>query len=240
LVIAANRDEFYARAAAPASWIEPDLLAGRDLDTGGTWLALRRNGRFALLTNYRDPRRHDPAAPTRGTLPLRILHDARPLAATVHDIASDLDRFNGCNLLAGEADRMLYVSNRAPGVREVAPGVHGLSNHLLDTTWPKVEHSKARLAAWLASGSDDMAPVFDLLADRALARDDDLPQTGVPLEWERLLSAPFIHSPGYGTRCSTVVLITRNDHARFVERSFDAGGQLTGEAVFEFDLAARA
>ena len=229
VVIAANRDEFHARPAAPASWITPEILAGRDLEAGGTWLGLRRDGRFALLTNFRDPARNEAGAPSRGALPLRVLEDRRPLGDAVASLVADADRYNGFSLLAGDLRSLHYLSNRGGGAHAVPPGVHGLSNHLLDTPWPKVVHTRAALEAWIAGGSDDIEPLFAFLADRSAAADEILPSTGVPLEWERLLSPPFIVSERYGTRCSTVILIEPDGKARFIERSFDQDGELCGE-----------
>lgn len=238
LVLAANRDEFHARPAATAAWVEPGLLAGRDLEAGGTWLALRRDGRFAVVTNVREPGRAVAGAPSRGALPFRVVKDRRPLAGTLAGLSADLAACNGCNLLAGSATELWSASNRGPGPQPVAPGVHGLSNHLLDTPWPKLVHGKARLAAWLEGDGADPEPLFSLLGDRTLAADADLPRTGVPLDWERRLSAAFIVSPEYGTRCSTVLLLGRDGTARFIERSFDPDGGLLGEVDQSFPLGA--
>jgi uncharacterized protein with NRDE domain len=240
LVIAANRDEFHSRAAVPASWITPDILAGRDLQAGGTWLGLRRDGCCALLTNFRDPGRNDPRAPSRGSLPLRVLEDKRGLDAAMQDIAPEAGAYNGFSLLACDASGLRYLSNRGGDLCAVPPGVHGLSNHLLDTPWPKVVHSKARLQAWIAADSDDVEPLFSLLADRRVAPDEVLPSTGVALEWERLLSPPFIVSERYGTRCSTVILIDREGHALFIERSFDSNARALPEVRAAFALASAA
>lgn len=229
LVLAANRDEYHARPSAPAAWVAPGVLAGRDLEAGGTWLALARGGRFAAVTNIRAPGPARAGAPSRGTLPLRAVQDPRPLPAALEDLAPDLGAFNGCNLLAGTAADLWHLSTRGGGPAPVPPGVHGLSNHLLDTPWPKVVRGKAALGAWLAAGGEDLEGLFALLADRRPAPDADLPDTGVPRAWERTLSAAFIVAPGYGTRCSTVLLLDRDGGARFVERSFGPDGSLLGE-----------
>jgi uncharacterized protein with NRDE domain len=236
LVIAANRDEHHARRAAPASWITPDICAGRDLEAGGTWLGFRRDGRFALLTNFRDPARNDPRAPSRGMLPLEVLQHPGRLPAAMAALVEEAPRFNGFSLLAGDGEELFYLSNRADDLRTVPPGVHGLSNHLLDTPWPKVVRTKRALEEWMASGSDEVEPLFALLDNRERAPDEILPSTGVPLEWERLLSPPFIVSEGYGTRCSTVVRIGMDGEALFIERSFANDGRLTGEVRQHFQL----
>jgi uncharacterized protein with NRDE domain len=236
LVVAANRDEHHARAALPAHWGErppyAGMLAGRDLEAGGTWMGVRGDGRWALVTNVREGRGGDTAAPSRGELVPQVLNapKASALAALGHRAAA----YNGFNLLAGDAGSATWMSNRADGELSLAQGIHGLSNARLDTPWPKVTRTRDAVNAWAARGDEDVAPLFAALADRMPARDADLPSTGVPLEWERLLSAPFIVSDGYGTRCSTVLAIGRDGSARFVERSFDARGDATGEVAFDF------
>jgi uncharacterized protein with NRDE domain len=240
-VIVANRDEFHARATLPACWWREGWLAGRDLAAGGTWLGITAAGRWALLTNIRDPARHDPAAPSRGALVTGLLADPRPAAVAVPAIAAGSGRHNGFNLVGGDGARAAWGTNRGPGARDLAPGLHGLSNHALDTPWPKLVRTKAAVAAWCAAGEhgdDGLEPLFAALADRTAAPDADLPATGIPLERERLLSAPFIVSADYGTRCSTVVTLGRDGTARFVERSFDPAGRETGTVDLDFALAA--
>jgi uncharacterized protein with NRDE domain len=240
LVVAANRDEFHARAALPAHWGEhppyTGLLAGRDLVAGGTWMGVRRDGRWALVTNVRDGRRDDPEAPSRGALVPGVLNTASTPANALAALGPMAAACNGFNLLAGDAGGATWTSNRASETRTLTHGIHGLSNARLDTPWPKLARTKDAVAAWAAGGGDDLAPLFAALADRSRAPDEALPATGVPLEWERLLSAPFIVSEDYGTRCSTVLTITRNGSARFFERSFDARGNAAGDADFEFEL----
>lgn len=227
LVVAANRDEFHARATAPANWWDEGWLAGRDLAAGGTWLGVTRGGRWALITNVREPARHDPSAPSRGALVTGLLADSAPVPEGLGRILGAATRHNGFNLVAGTARDAHWGSNRAEGTRALAPGVHGVSNATLDTPWPKVTRTRAAVAAWCARNDPDVEALFDLLADRTLALDDELPATGIPLERERLLSAPFIVGLDYGTRCSTVLAIRRDGEARFVERSFDPAGRST-------------
>ena len=237
LVVAANRDEYHARPAAAAAWWDATLLAGRDLEAGGTWLGVTRAGRFALLTNVREPHRIDRDAPSRGTLVPAVLTDPSPVPGALATARERGARHNGFNLIAGSADTAAWTSNRAERVVELAPGVHGLSNALLDAPWPKVVRTEAAVSAWLAATRDDPEPLFDALADRATAPDTALPSTGVQLDWERRLSAPFIVSEGYGTRSSTVVTIDRAGHVNFIERSFDPSGRRCGEVVYRFDVA---
>jgi uncharacterized protein with NRDE domain len=226
LVLAANRDEYHARPAAPAAWQPGGVLAGRDLMAGGTWLAVRRDGRFALVTNVRDGKAQDPAARSRGELPLLALDSLRGIDGT---------RYNGFNLIAGDARGFTWMSNRGEAPRRVDQGIHGLSNALLDVPWPKVVRTEERLAAWLRADTGSFEPLFEALADRTQPADALLPATGVPLAWERMLSPPFIVSERYGTRCSTVLAIDRDGHARFVERSFAPDGTVANEAAFEFE-----
>jgi uncharacterized protein with NRDE domain len=236
LVIAANRDEFHARVAEPAHWWSSGVLAGVDRVAGGTWFGVDRAGRWALVTNYREGVARDPSAPSRGELVTKSLSDGTSPLVCAAAIAADGARYHGFNLLVGETVDAAYASNRASGAISLGAGIHGLSNHLLETPWPKVVRSKTRLAAWLASGNDALEPLFDLLGDRRQAEASALPSTGVAPEWERLLSSPFIVDPRYGTRCSTVLAIASDGGARFVERSFGADGETTGEVAFEFTL----
>jgi len=237
LVVAANRDEFHDRPSAAAAWWEEGWFAGRDLQAGGTWLGITRGGRVALLTNVRDPARHDPQAPSRGSLVTRVLADAGPAAEALAAAIADGGEHNGFNLVVGNSREAHWGSNRAGTPRTLAPGLHGLSNASLDTPWPKVVRTKAAVAAWCDAGGDDPAALFSVLADRALAPEETLPATGVTLEWERLLSAPFIVSERYGTRSSTVVTVDVDGRAQFIERAFDSAGEPSGEVVERFDLA---
>ncbi|HEX8010355.1 MAG TPA: NRDE family protein [Casimicrobiaceae bacterium] len=234
LVIAANRDEFHAREAAPAHWWPDGTLAGVDRVGGGTWFGVDGKGRWALVTNFREGVPRDPKAPSRGMLVTRALADPAPPLVCAAAIALDGSRYHGFNLLLGDCAQAAYSSNRASGALALGAGIHGLSNHLLDTPWPKLVRGKARLAAYLESGESRLEPLFELLADRAQAESAALPSTGVSPEWERLLSSPFIVDPRYGTRCSTVLTIDRDGAARFAERSFDPEGRLTGEVAFAF------
>ena len=237
LVVAANRDEFHAREAAPAQWWSDGRLAGLDRVGGGTWFGVRKSGRWSLVTNFREGVPRDPAAPSRGTLVGRALADEASALACAAAIGVDGSRFHGYSLLVGEVARAAYTSNRASGALALGPGVLGLSNHLLETPWPKVVRCKARMTAWIDSGSEAFEPLFELLADRTQGDPGALPSTGVSSEWERRLSSAFIVDPNYGTRCSTVLAIARDGAARFVEKSFDPRGRETGEASYEFRIS---
>jgi uncharacterized protein with NRDE domain len=242
VVIAANRDEHHARAAAPASWWKEGWIAGRDLEAGGTWLAVNRTGRFAFVTNVREPGRRDTNAPTRGALVTRVVADSQSAAKSVTDIVASSAAYNGFNLIAGDLASACWGSNRYKGVRELGPGIHGISNASMDAPWPKVVRSKAALGAWCASSNPSIESLFAILGDRTPAPDAQLPATGVSLEWERRLSAPFIvgKDVGYGTRCSTIVLLGRDGDARLVERTFDAAGHPVGDVDQRFELAVTA
>jgi uncharacterized protein with NRDE domain len=246
IVVAANRDEFHARTAAPSAWWAEGFLAGRDLEAGGTWLGVSRHGRFALLTNVRDPSPHDPHAPSRGTLVPNLLSSREPLSAALPAQVQAGARHNGFNLVAGDLHELLWGSNRAAAPLALEPGFYGVSNHLLDTPWPKVERTKAAFRRWCQEedmsddGSDDLEPVLGLLHDTERAPDADLPATGVTLERERMLSAPFIVGGDYGTRCSTVLTITPDGNAHWIERSFDSGGTATGDVEHRFRVSGRA
>ena len=238
LVVAANRDEFHAREAAPAHWWDDGRLAGLDRVGGGTWFGVDARGRWALVTNFREGVPRDPRAPSRGELVGRALFSRASALSSAAAIALDGSRYHGYSLLVGDAANAAYTSNRASGALALPPGVVGLSNHLLETPWPKVTRCKARVAAWAAAGSEAIEPLFAFLSDRAQADPAALPTTGVSSDWERRLSSAFIVDPAYGTRCSTVLAIDQDGHARFVEKSFDAAGREVGEARFDFRIGA--
>jgi uncharacterized protein with NRDE domain len=210
LIAAANRDEFYERPATAADWWKdhPDVFAGRDLQGGGTWLGVTRDGRFAALTNVREPSEKKADAPSRGELVARYLTGSAGPAGYIAEIAAEADRYNGFNLLVGDCDQLIWYSNRgAEDARNGLPleaGIYGLSNALLDAPWPKVVRTKAQFASLLCQGAPEDA-YFEMLRDTARTSDCRLPKTGVSLEMERMLSAVCIESPGYGTRSSTVV-----------------------------------
>jgi len=241
LIVAANRDEFYARPTAPAEfWSDaPSILAGRDLLAGGTWLGIDRHGRFAAVTNYRQGQREPPAPRSRGRLVSDFLITEAEPAAYMERLEREADRYNGFNLIAGHARELRYFSNREGVGRALPPGVYGLSNHLLDTPWPKVAAGKSALEALVRTDAPELIEaLFALLSDRRRAADDLLPQTGLDQDWERLLSSAFIVSDTYGTRSSTVVLVGRDHRAIFVERSYGPGGAAGEVSRHEFALTA--
>ena len=222
----------------PAAWWSEGWIAGRDLLAGGTWLAVTRSGRYAFVTNVREPGLRDVNAPSRGALVTRVVGDRASPAESVASVSASATAYNGFNLIAGDVAYACWGSNRADGVRTLGRGIHGLSNAALDTPWPKVERSKAALAAWCADPATDIEALFAILADRAPAPDTQLPDTGISIEWERRLSSPFIVGAdvGYGTRCSTIVTLGRDGTARFVERTFDPAGDPVGDVEVRFAL----
>jgi uncharacterized protein with NRDE domain len=240
LVVAANRDEYHERPAAPlAKWPEPPgILAGRDLRAAGTWLGLDPARRFGVVTNFRELQSPRPAAPSRGGLIPGYLsgsHGARQFFAQLEPAASE---YSGFNLLLTDAASLWYGSNRAAAfARELPPGVYGLSNELLDTPWPKLSRVKARFREWLADPAGTACGLFALLADRTQAVDAPQQAGGLPREWQRILSAPFVVNPAYGTRCSTVVLLEPGGELILAERRFDSAGEPSGESEFRLNAA---
>jgi len=239
LIVAANRDEFFRRPAAPAAWWgdRSPVLGGRDLEASGTWLGVTRNGRFAALTNYRDPPAHRPEAPSRGGLVTGFLESTQSPAHYLDALVSQSQAYNGFNLLVADRYDLLAYRNRGEGVQPLARGIHGISNGVLDEPWPKVMQGRAAVHdAIAASDEPDPEILLQLLADRTQAVDSELPDTGIDREWERLLSARFIAAPGYGTRCSTVLLWDVEGKVRFIERSFDERGAELGTVEFTFRI----
>ena len=223
LIAAANRDEFYARPSAPATWWEdhPNIYAGRDLQDGGTWLGISKTGRFAAITNVRAPAERNEDAPSRGTLVANFLDSNATAAEYVAHISASADDYNGFNLLIHDGQELVWFSNKGQSDprngQPLAPGIYGLSNALLDVCWPKVVRTKAQFASLLCQGAPDET-YFDMLTDTTTAGDCRLPSTGVGIERERLLSSVFIASPDYGTRNSTLVKLHACGTALLEER----------------------
>jgi uncharacterized protein with NRDE domain len=236
LVLAGNRDEFHDRPAAPADWWDGDILGGRDLRAGGSWLAAHRDGRFAVVTNYREPLVEGRGPRSRGELVTEFLAGEAAPAGFARELAARASHYAGFNLLLGSPDALVYFSNRGRGPELLDEGIYGLSNHLLDTPWPKLERSRIRFQTLLDADAPD-AEFLAMLADRKPAAAESLPDTGIGPEWEKLLSAPFIVSPHYGTRCSTLLRLGAAGEFGFVERRFDPAGETTGESAFRFTVA---
>lgn len=238
LIVAANRDEFFARATFPAHWWPdtPTVLAGRDLVGHGTWLGLNRNGRFAALTNYRDPALQREGLASRGKLVSGFLAgDDSPLPAleTIGDVSADYAAFN---LLAGDRESLGIHESTTAHSRLLEPGIHGLSNHLLGTPWPKLQRARERFRRAVEGSPSDDA-FLALLRDDTRAPDDQLPATGIGHDWERMLSSVFIRAPGYGTRSSTLIRIHRSGAAMLREWTWNADGEMDSEVIHRFALA---
>jgi uncharacterized protein with NRDE domain len=223
LIVAANRDEFYERTSSPADFWEnaPQVLAGRDLKKGGTWLGITRHGNFAAITNYRDPAALKTDAQSRGLLVSDFLCDNQNADKYLENIEKQPDKYNGYNLILKDNGSFYAFSNRGEK-QKLNAGIYGLSNHLLDTPWPKVLRAKKKMETILnEKGAALEEALFALLSDRHFPPENKLPATGVDRDWEKVLSPIFIKSPDYGTRSSTILLIGKNNRVKFVEKVFD-------------------
>lgn len=239
LILAANRDEFYHRPTVPAAFweSEPQLLAGRDLKSGGTWLGISRTGRIAALSNFRDPGSVRENTPSRGGLVTDFLLGNMPPAEYLKILRQRSQDYNGFNIIFGNRKNLFVYSNRGNVPPLLPPGIHGLSNHLLDTPWPKVTLGKKALAEILTHGKQPaVEEIFALLADCSLPEDSLLPDTGVGLETERLLAPLFISGPTYGTRSSTLIMIDENALVTFSERTYNRMSGQNVTATFHFTI----
>ncbi len=225
LIFAANRDEFYDRPTEEAEFWQdhPDLLAGKDLQAGGTWLGITKKGRFAAITNYRDLKNHRKDAPSRGNLTLNFLLNEIHPEDYYNKLKPELSKFNGFNLILGTTDALFYFSNKTDGVQKLNAGIHGISNALLNTPWKKVEKSKEQLKKVIKQDEVHPWEVLNILNDTTVAKDDELPDTGVGLKLERMLSSVFIETEKYGTRSSTVIMVDNENHVNFVEKTYFDG-----------------
>ncbi len=242
LIVAANRDEFFQRPTSPAQFWDddPDVLAGRDLSQGGSWMGVNKNGRFAALTNVRDPQTLRPSAKSRGLIVANFLTANQAPNEFLKNLAGDRGEYNGFNLLVGESGSLYYFSSIDGSRSALAPGVHGLSNDRLNTPWPKVVRGKREMTAMLNDNPAHLEhALFALLSDRTVALDDELPNTGVGLEKERFLSPLFIRTAEYGTRSSTLLCVKRDGAVRYVERSYNPGADTYSERAYMLNVACR-
>ncbi len=220
-ILIANRDEFYERPTMPAHYWEdvPGLLGGRDLKAMGTWLGVTTKGKIAALTNYRAPG-EEPKKHSRGDLTADYLRQNQTAEAYLKTVQQKKEQYNGFNLLAGDFNTLYYYSNKQNQISRLESGVHSVSNHLLNTNWPKVELLKEELTHYIREENDlDQERLFEMLSHADPAPDHLLPETGVPIEWERMLSPIFISSEKYGTRAQTIITVTRDGQVTFTERS---------------------
>lgn len=234
LIIAANRDEFYTRKTAAANyWPDhPNVLGGRDLQAGGTWMAMTKPGKISMLTNYRDPRNIRPDAPSRGFLVSDYLIENVDAESYLKDIQPA--KYNGFNLILGDIDNLWYFSNYKDGITKLENGLYGLSNSLIDVPWPKVVRGKKKLVPILGKSDLTTEELMEFLYDTEVAT-ENLPSTGVTPELEKALSSMFIKTPGYGSRCSTVVLVDKENHVKFSERVYDLATFNYTLSEYEFD-----
>jgi len=237
LVVAANRDEWRDRPAQAAHWWpeHPRLLAGRDLQAGGTWMGITRQGRFAAVTNFRDPAERRSTARSRGTLVTEFLLGEDSPARFLSNLSARAPEYNGFNLIVGDGASLFYYGSREGVPRAIEPGVHGLSNHLLDEPWPKVQRGNLAMHDALEA-QDPASALFEMLSDTRGASDSALPNTGVGIEWERRLASALITGADYGTRASTVLAVSASGEARLEERTRAADGAVTGVSSHAFSL----
>lgn len=237
LILAANRDEFYERPTAPAHFWEdqPHILGGRDLQAGGSWMTISGEGKFAAVTNYRDPQNIRKNAVSRGEIPTRFLNSQDTPEVYLKQLHEKAAQHNGFNVLTGNFQQLMHYSNYEGKLNVISPGIHGLSNALLDTGWPKVERAKSRLAE-LTGRAFSHEELLEMMGDTAVAEDAVLPETGVPRELEKALSAMCIRTEKYGTCCSTVITIDRQGSVAFTEKSYPVGGRKDESVQFQFQI----
>ncbi|MFH5831777.1 NRDE family protein [Halalkalibaculum sp. DA3122] len=242
LVFIANRDEFYERPTRKARFWdeEPDILAGKDLKAGGTWMGITRDGRLSALTNYRDMANRKENAPSRGHLVRNFLAGDIAPESYLQQLHSKAEQYNGFNLLVGSIHNLMYYSNKTGQPVSLDAGLYGLSNHLLDTPWPKTERSKKQLSEVIRQDTIDESSLFEILKNDQAAPDSRLPDTGLSRDLERAVSPIFIATEEYGTRCSTILLVGSNGQVTFEERRYKKGSATVKDnSRFEFELEGR-
>ncbi|MDZ7825313.1 MAG: NRDE family protein [Gammaproteobacteria bacterium] len=239
LLLAANRDEFHRRPTAAAGfWAQhPDVLAGIDLEAGGTWMGIRRDGRIAAVTNYAEPPPEPMPPRSRGDLVADYLIGDRPAAEYLATLEPVADQFRGFNLLLGTPGQLWSFSNRDGGAHRLAPGTYGLSNHLLDTAWPRVNRGKSALADFeRAEAAPDVDDLLALLGDEDEPRDEELESLPPDACGPGATAPCFIRGDVYGTRSSTVLMVHRSGRVRFTEQRFGPDGIRGERSDFEFEL----
>ncbi|WP_308895643.1 NRDE family protein [Candidatus Desulfosporosinus nitrosoreducens] len=241
LILGANRDEFYHRPTEPAHFWEssPGILGGRDLEMLGTWMGITRSGRFSALTNFRDPSSQIENPKSRGQLVKDYLESRESPEEYLAKVIETQSFYNPFNILVGDLRNLMYFSNQSPEVRDLKPGFYALSNHFLDTPWPKVRKSKQALFAYLEGNQDrliDSRVIFEILADTEQAYDHELPSTGIGYPREKMLSSIFIRGTDYGTRSSTVLCLDRENTLLFQERTFRGDHKFWDEVSYSFKL----
>jgi len=244
LILAANRDEFYNRKTETASyWPDhPEILGGKDLEarrqngTCGTWMAMTTVGKIAMVTNYRDFKNLKQQAPSRGHLVSDFLIGHQDPEQYLRQVEKNKNDYNGFNLIAGDVDNLFYLSNYRDGMEKILPGFYGLSNHLLETPWPKVELAKSRMEPLMKNTTIEPEQLFEIMRDETRFQTNQLPDTGIGMEREKALSSMFIKTDGYGTRCSTVVLIKHSGETIFSERTYNLNNFSFDTKRFDFQI----
>jgi uncharacterized protein with NRDE domain len=244
LILVANRDEFYARKTESANYWpgHPNILGGRDLEamredgTCGTWMAITTSGKIAMVTNYRDFKNLKTTAPSRGHLVSDFLIQNIEAATYLRSVESIKNDYNGFNLILGDVNNLFYLSNYKEGIDRLTPSFYGLSNHLLQTPWPKVVLAKSKLEPLIRENEIDPEELLNVMQNESRALDESLPNTGIGIDRERALSSMFIKTEGYGTRCSTVLLINCSGEAQFIERTYNLNNFSFETRRFEFSL----
>ncbi|MBU3005245.1 NRDE family protein [Paraglaciecola arctica] len=237
LIIAANRDEFFNRPTAESHEWDPKqgIIAGKDLQAGGTWMGINKLGYIASLTNIRDPQRISDDAITRGALVTQFLQN--PDKQYQQKLRSSKNDYNGYNLLFGKWDQLAVYNNHLDQIQHLEDGYYGLSNASLNSPWPKINKGVSKLEEYCQDGHDINPEIlFSLLLDKSLAADEDLPQTGIPLDWERRLSSIFILGKEYGTRSSTVLKVDKHQNVSWHERTYDNTASCTSSQSFHFSI----
>jgi len=238
LIFAANRDEFYQRPSSPADFWndEPSLLAGKDLKEGGTWCGITKNGRFAAITNYRNMKSIKKDALSRGRIVTDFLLGTSSPETYSKGLMESSDLYNGFGLIFGDGSELYFFSSKTKKYVKIETGIHGLSNHLLDTPWFKVRRGKELLRKAIDKGDTLVDDLFLMLADKTLSPENELPDTGLPKEIEKSISSIFVETPDYGTRSSTVILIDKKDNVTFIEKSLDTQTKKWTINAFKFEM----
>jgi uncharacterized protein with NRDE domain len=237
LIFAANRDEFYERPSAPLHlWDDEPVYAGKDLKEGGTWCGISRNGRFAAVTNYRNIKSIKKDSVSRGRIVTDFLTGTSSPEFYSKGLADSASQYNGYSLIFGHKSELYFFSNQTKKMVKVESGIHGLSNHLMDTPWFNVKRGKQLLKQAIEKGDNLIDDMFAMLSDKTISPDDELPDTGLEKNIERKISSIFVETPDYGTRSSTVILIDQKDNVTFVERSLDTKSKEWITNKFEFEL----
>lgn len=237
LVLTANRDEFYARPTAPATFWEnePNILAGKDLQAGGTWMGVTKSGRFAAVTNYRDPANIRESAKSRGNIPTSFLASRQHPEDYLKELKEEATEYNGFNALLLQGEDLYHFSNYEGKINRLKPGIYGLSNALLDTPWPKVVATKAAFQSQL-SKNFELDDLIRLMQNEETYSEELLPKTGIPLEWEKAVSASCIRTEKYGTCCTTAITLSKSGVINFMEKSYPVGNRKEQTTHLHFQI----